>query len=314
MMTFWEWLGETGDEGYQAFLNQTNTEFRTWITAILQMGKFTDPRNETEAKAIVADPNYFNYAQELVAAAGGGRARLQGQDVLDGAQEANVELWRKLLDPRLYQAAGVTWESRNPYSAERGGIRGTIRSWARNKAGHFAARINKRRTGVTTRQISQIRDPDNPFDPAARPQMSELEWDDLKRAIINDLETQLEKEVASTGPHWQSRARNLRWAVEIVKRQMALPWQWRSTSEIMQEIPDLRAKVTNDRGEMQRGGLANQLKGIIDKARNKALGECSAHLVHSLDYLLLLDDGPFSADRRAALAIAAGWPSPEGMS
>jgi hypothetical protein len=67
-----------GDNGYQAFIDQTNAEFRAWIGAILQMGKFNDPRNEAEARAIVADRHYFNYAQELVAA-GGGRARLRGR-------------------------------------------------------------------------------------------------------------------------------------------------------------------------------------------------------------------------------------------
>jgi hypothetical protein len=197
MMTFWEWLGQgyehgfvqefrrlfrEGDEGYQAFLDQTNAAFRAWIGTLLRMGKFTDPRNEAEARAIVDDPTYFNYAQELLAAAAGGRARLQGQDVLDGAQEVNGQLWMRLLDPKLYEPKGATWESRNPLSAGRGGIRGTIRSWARNMAGHFAYRLNKRRTGVTTRQFSQVRDTGSPFrDPPARPQESDLEWEDLKR-------------------------------------------------------------------------------------------------------------------------------------
>jgi hypothetical protein len=225
MISFWEWLGQgyqfgflqalqslfrEGDEGYQAFLNQTDREFRTWIAAILHMGKFTDPRNEAEARAIVADPHYFNYARELVVAASGGRARLRGQDVLDGAQDVNVQLWMRLLNPKLYEPEGVTWESRNPFSGARGGIRGTIRAWARNKAGHFAARLNKLRTGVTTRQISEMHDPDSPFELPARPAMSDLEWDDLKRAIINDLETQLRKEMDAQGPHWRSRVRNLR--------------------------------------------------------------------------------------------------------
>ncbi|HKI34294.1 MAG TPA: hypothetical protein VKA46_20745 [Gemmataceae bacterium] len=278
MMTFLEWLGDgfagewrrflremRGDQGYQAFVDQTNREFRAMIGTILRMGKFTDPRNEAEARALVADPGSFNYAEELVAAAGSGRARLRGQDVLDGAQEANVQLWKKLLNPKLYEPDNVTWESRNPTSARRNGIRGTIRSWARHAAGHFAARINKPRTGVATYQVSQMQDPDNPFDPPARPRESELEWDDLKRAIIGDLQKELNKEIRSRGAHWQSRARNLRWAVEIVKRQMALPWEWRSMPEVAAELPELKGQL--------RGGLADQLKRIIDGARRKALGE-----------------------------------------
>jgi hypothetical protein len=282
MMTFWEWLEQgyeygfvqelqcllremRGDEGYQAFIDETNREFRQWIAAILRMGKFTDPRNQKEATAIVSDPNYFNYAQELVAGASGGRAKLRGQDVLDGTQDANMQLWITLLNPKLYEPEGVTWESKNPFSASRGGIRATIRSWARNKAGHFAGRLNKRRTGVATYQVSQIQDPDNRFDPAGRPEQSELEWDDLKQAIINNLESQLRKEIEAQGPHWQSRVRNLRWAVEIVKQQMAIPWEWRSMPEIAAEVPGLEAGL--------RGGLADTLKSLLDKARSKALGE-----------------------------------------
>jgi hypothetical protein len=284
MMTFWEWLGRgyefgfvqelqrliremRGDEGYQAFIDQTNREFRNMIGAILRMGKFTDPSNEAEARAIVADPDSFNYAHELLAAASGGRARLRGQDILDGAQDVNMQLWMTLLNPKLYEPAGVTWEGRNPFSARRQGIRGTVRAWARNKAGHFAARLNKRWGGVTTRQISQIQDPDSPFEPPARPAMSDLEWEDLKRAIINDLEAQLRREVEAQGPHWKSRARNLRWAVEIVRRQMAIPWEWRSMPEVAADVPGLQAGL--------RGGLADQLKRRIDQARRRALGEAT---------------------------------------
>jgi hypothetical protein len=286
MITFWEWLGQgyqfafvqqlqrlirEGDEVYQ---EETNREFRAWIGTILRMGKFTDPRNEAEARAIVAD-HYFNYAEELVAAASGGRARLRGQDILDGAQEANFQLWTKLLNPKLYEPEGVTWESRNPFSAERGGLRGTIRSWARHVVGHFAARIHKRRAGVATHQVSQIHDPDNPFEPPARPEMSDLEWEDLRQAIINDLETQLQKEIESQGPHWRSRVRNLRWAVEIVKQQMAIPWEWRSMPEVAADVPGLQAGL--------RGGLADQLKRRIDQARRKALGEARLSFLQPAD-------------------------------
>jgi hypothetical protein len=288
MVTFWEWLGyqfgfvqalqrlfREGDEGFHAFLDETNAEFRTWIGTLLRKGKFVDPRNQAEARAIVSDPNYFNYAQELVAAASGGRARLRGQDILDGAQQANFQLWTKLLNPKLYEPENVTWETRNPFSATRGGIQGTIRSWARNLAGHFAARIHKRRAGVITHQISQIYDPDNPFEPPARPEMSDMEWEDLKNAIINDLEVQLRKEVEAQGPHWRSRVRKLRWAVEIAKQQMAIPWTWRSMPEIAADIPGLEAGL--------RGGLADQLKRRIDQARRKALGEATLGLLQPAD-------------------------------
>ena len=87
----------------------------------------------------------------------------------------------------------------------------------------------------------------------------------MRQAIINDLETQLQKEIEGQGPHWKARARNLRWAVEIVKQQMAIPWQWRSMPEIAAEIPGLQAGL--------RGGFADQLKRRIDQARRKALGE-----------------------------------------
>jgi hypothetical protein len=287
MMTFWEWLSQgyecgfvqrlfrEGDAGYQAFIDQTNGTFREMIAALLRMGKFTDRCNEAEARAIVEDPTYFDYAQELVAAARGGRARLRGQDVLDGAQQVNGQLWMNLLNPKLYEPEGVTWESRNPFSAERNGIRGTIRSWARNAAGHFAARLTKRRAAVATHQISQIQDPDQPFEPPAQPSMSDLEWGDLKQAIVNDLEAQLRKEIEAQGPHWRSRVRNLRLAAAIVKRQMAIPWEWRSMPEAAREVPGLEAGL--------RGGLADQLKRRIDQARRRALGEARLGFLQPAD-------------------------------
>src|SRR5262245_46107904 len=39
------------------------------IGTILQMGKFTDPLNEAEVRAIVTEPHYFDYAQQLANAA-----------------------------------------------------------------------------------------------------------------------------------------------------------------------------------------------------------------------------------------------------
>jgi hypothetical protein len=95
--------------------------------------------------------------------------------------------------------------------------------------------------------------------------MSDLEWQDLKQAIIDDRETQLRQEIEAKGPHWQSRARNLRLAVEVVKRQMTIPWEWRSMPEVARDVPGLEAGL--------RGGLANTLKNRIDQARREALGE-----------------------------------------
>ena len=121
---------------------------------------------------------------------------------------------------------------------------------------------------MDTYQASQIHDPDQPFEPPARPLMSQMEWEDLKRAIINDLETQLRKEIETQGPHWKTRARNLLWAVQIVRRQMVLPWEWRSLPEVAPEVPGLEAGL--------RGGLADLLKRRIDQARRRALGEAAA--------------------------------------
>ena len=77
----------------------------------------------------------------------------------------------------------------------------------------------------------------------------------------------MRKEIEAQGPHWQSRVRNLGWAIQIVRHQMALPWQWRSMPEIADEIPGVEARL--------RGGLADQLKRRIDKAKRKALGEAT---------------------------------------
>lgn len=197
---------------------------------------------------------------------------MRGQDSLDAAQYANAQLWIALLNPRLYEKEGATWETRNPFSATRQGIRGTIRSWSRNKAGHYAARLLKRRTGITTVPISQFQDA--PFDPPARSHESDFEWEDLKRAVINDLETLLRKEIEAQGPHWKSRVRNLRLAVEVVKRQMAIPWTWRSMPEIADEM-GLQTAL--------RGGLADQLKHLIDQTKRKVLGEASLSLVQPAD-------------------------------
>jgi hypothetical protein len=65
------------------------------------------------------------------------------------------------------------------------------------------------------------------------------------------------------GKHWQSRVRNLRWAIAIVDKQMAYPFQRRSMPEVMAEIPGLQG--------IRRGGLQQALKALIDDARLRAV-------------------------------------------
>ena len=52
--------------------------------------------------------------------------------------------------------------------------------------------------------------------------MSDLEWHDLRQAVITDLEAQLRKEIAGKGPHWRARARNLHLALEVVDLEAAI--------------------------------------------------------------------------------------------
>jgi hypothetical protein len=61
------------------------------------------------------------------------------------------------------------------------------------------------------------------------------------------------------GKHWQARLRNLRWSIAIAEKQMAVPYQWRSMPEVMEEIPELRG--------IRRGGPQQTLKALIDDAR-----------------------------------------------
>ena len=75
----------------------------------------------------------------------------------------------------------------------------------------------------------------------------------------------MRNEIEAQGPHWKSRVRNLRLAVQIAERQMKIPWEWVSMPEAARDVPGLEAGL--------RGGLAAELKARIDQARRKALGE-----------------------------------------
>ena len=46
--------------------------------------------------------------------------------------------------------------------------------------------------------------------------------------------------MASRQQHAEARLRNLRWAIAIAEKQMAIPYLWRSMPEVMEEIPELR--------------------------------------------------------------------------
>lgn len=266
MLEFMDWLSLflliEGDEGLRAFIDSQNASFKTFLKQLLAAKKITDPRLVREAEALVADDSneLFNYGRELVRLASSGRGRLSGGDALHGATEAAGKIWEELWRPDSF--AG-TWEDRFPNSVHRGGLRGTIRAVAANIIGHFAQRLRKSGSRIATYQLSQIGD--TPLDPEDRATPQESEWEQWREAILVELRHDLEDELRSDkgGKHWESRVRNLRWAVEIVNRQMAFPYHWRSMPEVMAEIPELRI--------IGRGGLQQILANLINDARHRAL-------------------------------------------
>jgi hypothetical protein len=271
MQTFWQWLVAAspnlyfteGDEGLQSFIDSQNQSFKDFLRKLLEVGKITHPRLVKEAEALIADQSnsLFDYGEELLKIASGGRGRLAGGDTLHAATEAAGRMWEKLWRPESY-AGTQTWETRFPLSAQRGGIRGTLRAVASNLIGHFAQRLRKSRAGVATLQRSEI---DAPIDPAARATTPAGEWDEWRTAILRELVQDLRSKEASNqgGKHWQARIRNLRWAIAIAEKQMAIPYQWRSMPEVMAEIPELRG--------IRRGGLQQTLKALLDDARNRVV-------------------------------------------
>ncbi len=276
-LRFREWLLE-GDDGLQAFIDSQNWSFKDFLRKLLEAKKITDPRLVQEAETLIADRAnaLFNYGEELVRIASGGRGRLAGGDVLQAATEAAGRMWQQLWRPGSY-AGTVTWETRFPMSVSRGGIRGTVRAFTNNLVGHFAQRLRKSRASVSTLQWSQI---DTNPDPEAGTGNPPGEWEEWRTAILRELENDLKDALANGqgGQHWQSRIRNLRWAIEIARRQMEVPYQWRSMPAAMAEIPDLQG--------VSRGGLQQTLKGLIDDARNRAVAKMGSSkelaVAHSL--------------------------------
>ena len=310
MLTFWRWLERRGrsdglprinsrprdpdlslcfparplsegDEGLRAFIDSQNSSFKVFLQKLMGAKKITDPRLVQEAETLIADRanRLFNYGQELLRIASAGRGRLAGADAVQGATEAAGRMWELLWRPEAY-AGTQTWETRFSMSAQRGGIRGTIRAVANNLIGHFAQRLRKARASVSTLQQSQIGDTDSAFDVAGRASNRAGEWEEWRSAIIQELTNDLHGELARNqgGKHGEARVRNLRWAITIAEKQMALPYQWRSMPEVMAEIPELRG--------VGRGGLQQLLKGLIDDARNRVVARMGSEkeqaVAHSL--------------------------------
>ncbi len=280
MQTFWQWLVTIapnpswdrpsppfteGDEGLRAFIESQNRSFKDFLRNLLAARKITDPQLVREAENLVADHSngLFNYGEELLKIASAGRGRLAGGDTLQAATEAAGSMWEKLWRPDSYSGT-QTWENRFPRSVQRGGIRGTVRAFANYLIGHFAQRLRKSRAGVSTLQQSQI---EAPIDPEARAATPEGEWEAWRAAIVRELTKDLrnEEERNRGGKHGEARLRNLRWAVAIAEKQMAIPYQWRSMPEVMAEIPELRG--------VGRGGLQQTLKTLIDDARNRVVAK-----------------------------------------
>ena len=258
-----------------------NSSFKVFIKKLLDAKKITDPRLVQEAETLIADRanQSFNYGQELLRIASAGRGRLAGADAIQGDTEAAGRMWELLWRPEAY-AGTQTWETRFSMSAQRGGIRGTVRAVANNLIGHFAQRLRKGRASVSTLQQSQIGDTNSAFDIAGRASNRAGEWEEWRAAIIQELAKDLHDELARNqgGKHGAARVRNLRWAIAIAEKQMAIPYQWRSMPEVMAEIPELRG--------VGRGGLQQLLKGLIDDARNRVVARMGSEkeqaVAHSL--------------------------------
>ena len=285
MQTFWQWLlGHPllpfmeGDEGRQAFVESQNRSFHAFLRQLVAARKISDPRLVQEAEALLADPSLFDYGEELLKLAARGRARLSGGDTLNAATEVAGRMWETLWRPEAFPGT-QTWETRFPRSAHRGGITGTVRAYAGHLLGHFAQRLRKSRARVPTVQWSQIDVPLAPVAPAAD---LEGEWGEWRAAILAELIHDLRRAEASNpqGKHWQARVRNHRWALAVAEKQLAIPYQWRSMPEVLQEIPELRG--------IPRGGLQQTLKALIDDARMRVVAKMGsakeqgvAHWLHS---------------------------------
>ena len=179
-------------------------------------------------------------------------------------------------------------------SVARGGIRGTVRSFAANLVGHFAQRLRKSRSGVSTFQQSQLA---APIDPQAREATPAGEWDESEGSHPAGA-----YERPAAGKKHATRAANtprhasatLRWAIAFAEKQMAVPYQWRSMPAAMAEIPELRG--------VGRGGLQQTLKSLID----------DAHAIGWLPQLGVTGSRPWPTRCRHGVVGTGGRPQAEG--
>jgi hypothetical protein len=268
--------GSRSDIGLRAFIASQDRSLKDFLKKLLAAKKITDPLLVQEARALIAGQADFSYGAELLRIASAGRARLAGADALQGATEAAGRMWEILWRPESYEG-GQTWESRFPLSVQRGGIRGTVRAFANNLIGHFAQRLRKSRAGVSTFQRSQI---EEPIEPDGRATYQETEWEEWKEAILRELIEDLNTELRSKrrGKQWDARVLKIRWAIAIVDKLMASPFQSLSMREVMAEIPGLQG--------VPRGGLQQVLKNIIDDARMRAVKRLGTEKEQAIAYRL----------------------------
>ena len=181
-------------------------------------------------------------------------------------EEAGTQLWMTLLDPKLYQPAGVTWgEKASSF------LPAAMASVARSAPGHATRGGTLRRPHHQTQDgrshppIQSTATPRKPVRLAGPSRKERVGMGRLEEGHHQRFGIRRCKRKSHPRGALAIQGAKPPLAVEIVKWQTALPWEWRSTPDVIDEIPGLKAKLTNAQGVVQRGGLVNQLKVIIDR-------------------------------------------------
>lgn len=227
--------------------SRLNEHFRTMIGDLLTTSKFTHPKNIAEAERIVAGTHPVDYAQTIKRSAS--KNRMKGSDLDHTILHVHTELWRKLLGKHNYEN-GNTWETKNPYSSERGGIIGTVSSYARGLSSHYADKLQKRRNKRIDRSQSE-----NVPEPTAPKEARHIEYEETSKKILANLRDSISK-IKEGSPHWQARSRKLKLAHTVAKRMIEEPGM--TPHEAMMEIPELANKP--------RGGLHQEITELIRRA------------------------------------------------